>query len=133
MIYRLQNPETLEEAVASQAADLVRDGFTPKTWLSDPNHIALTDGRNIGMFEAQEEAGVFFGHTIFQDRGRTAIEAAKSIIKFLVDFFGARIIRGETPIGKRNARWFSRQVGFHSLGIKATPHGDVEQFVMECV
>ena len=132
MIYRLYDTDTLEAAVAEQAPDLVR-GFTAKEWLSDPNHVALTDGRNIGMFEAQEEPGTFYGHTIFRDRGRAALNAAKAIIAALVTLFGARIIKGETPIGKRGARWFNRQLGFHSIGLKSTPHGDVEQFVMECV
>lgn len=132
MIYRLFNPDILEAAVSQQAPDLVRDNFASGPWLSNPNHIALTDGRNIGLFEAREEPGVFFGHTIFQDRGRKAIAAAEKIIRALVNFFGAKIILGETPIQKRAARWFSRQIGFRSGGIKSTPYGDVEQFVMEC-
>lgn len=132
MIYRLYDPEILAAAVSEQAPDLVH-GFTAHDWSKDPNVIILTDGTNIGIFEAQEEPGVFYGHTIFQERGRAAIVAARKIIAFLTKVFGARRIKGETPLEKRAARWFSRQLGFKSQGVKSTPHGDVEQFVMECV
>lgn len=132
MIYRLRNPEILDAAVTEQAPDLVREGWGGTKWLSNPNHVALTDGRNIGMFEAQETPGTFHGHMIFRDRGKFALEVARKMIRHLVDLFGALAIYGETPVQKRAARWFSRQLGFRSRGIKSTPYGDVEQFVMEC-
>lgn len=132
MIYRLFDPEILEVAVAEQAPDLVR-GFTARDWLADPNVVVLTDGSNIAIFEAQEEPGVFYGHTIFRERGRGAIIAGRKIIKFLAAVFGARTIKGETPLEKRAARWFARQLGFRSGGFKSTPAGEVEQFVMECI
>jgi hypothetical protein len=133
MISRLYNPDILTAAVNEQAPDLLREDWNGTKWITNPNHIALTDGRNIGMFEAQEGVGVFFGHTIFRDRGKLALNAARKIIKALVDFFGAKIIHGETPIEKRAARWFSRQLGFKSQGVKSTPYGDVELFALECV
>lgn len=132
MIYRLFDPEILEVAVIEQAPDLMH-GFAAQDWLRDPNVIVLTDGSNIGIFEAQEEPGVFHGHTIFQERGRDAIVAGRKILKCLAMVYGAKRVKGETPLEKRAARWFTRKLGFQSEGIKSTPHGDVEQFVMECV
>jgi len=132
MIYRLLDPEILDAAVAEQAIDLVH-GFTAPDWLSDPNHIALTDGANIALFEAQGEPGEFYGHTIFNDRGKDAILAGQKIIRFLTITFGALTIKGETPIEKRAARFFTRKLGFRSEGFKSTPYGDVEVFSMECV
>lgn len=132
MIYRLFNPDVLDAAVDRQASDLVRDNFSAAKWLIEPNNIALTDGRNIGLFEAQEQPGLFHGHIVFADRGRKALEAARRIICALVTMFGSLTLRGEPPVQRRAARWFTRQLGFRSEGIKSTPYGDVEVFVMEC-
>lgn len=132
MIYRLIDPVELAAAIEAHAADLMRDDFDATQWFSDPNHIVLTDGHNFGLFEAQEEPGVFVGHTVFSSRGREAIEVGRAMVRAL-GLYGARTIKGQTPVDRRAARWFTRQLGFRSDGFESTPYGDVENFVMECV
>jgi hypothetical protein len=105
-------------------------GFDAAEWLEDPAHLALTDGRNIAMFEKQSE-DTWVGHNLFEDRGRDAIAAGFKFLSEMFVTYGAKCIVGETPVRKIAARWFNRQLGFQSKGIRPTPHGNVELFVME--
>lgn len=129
MISRLTDTERLDEAVRTQVSDLLR-GFAASEWLADPDNLALTDGDNIALFEKQG-GDTWVGHNLFVDRGRDAIAAGFKFLSEMFVTYGAKCIVGETPVRKIAARWFNRQLGFQSKGIRPTPHGNVELFVME--
>ena len=126
---KFDDPAQINEAVNAQVPDLLR-GFDATEWIEDPTHLALSDGRNLALFEKQG-GNTWVGHNIFADRGRDAIHAGFRFLSEMFLTYGAKCIVGETPVHKIAARWFNRQLGFQSKGIRKTPYGDVELFVME--
>lgn len=103
----------------------------------DPTAL-ITDRRNVCLFS---EAGgamfawrgpdIFEGHSFFRVRGREAIKLGLTLLNYMEDAHGARMIWGLTPESNRAARWFNRQVGFSSQGLIETPEGVCELFVLE--
>jgi hypothetical protein len=106
------------------------DGFDPVAWLADRRNVALIDDHgDIALFERTGK-GVFEGHTLFASRGREAIETGRTMLAAMFDMYGARAIWGRTPIERPAARWFSRRLGFRSLGVVETVRGPCELFYL---
>lgn len=103
----------------------------------DPTAL-IADRRNICLFShgggaifAWRGPGIFEGHCFFRVRGREALDIGASIIEALFRDHGATMIWGPVPLSNRPARWYSRKLGFRSLGRTDTPEGPRELFVME--
>lgn len=94
--------------------------------------VVLSNGEDaFACFEMTGEQE-YQGHTFFGDscRGRKAIETGKEIVSYMFDH-GAQRLWGATPIGNVQARWFNRQIGFHSIGTdEFEVEGPVEIFEM---
>lgn len=129
-IHRLHDSATLVTVLARDDIAPLVDGFDPAAWLANRANVALTDDQgNVALFECTGE-GVFEGHTLFASRGREAIETGRTMLCAMVDMHGARAIWGRTPVQRRAARWFSRKLGFRSLGIVETVRGPCELFYL---
>lgn len=127
---RLASVAALEAVLRRVDVAPLVDGFDPVAWLENEGNVALTDELgNVALFE-HTGAGTFEGHTLFASRGRAAIDAGRAMIRALIDMHGARAIWGRTPIERPAARWFSRQLGFRSLGIVETVRGPCEIFYL---
>lgn len=124
----------------AEIADLLNDPAIRPTvggeGYLDPTS-TLTDTRNFCLFSHEGGAmfawrgpGVYEGHSFCRVRGRQALDLIGKTLEMMWDN-GARMIWGLTPLDNKAARWFSRQLGFKSLGEMQTPEGKCELFVME--
>lgn len=129
MLTKLRDAIILERAVNAHIPDLLR-GFVAADWLSNPDHLALTDGRNIALFERVND-DTWVAHSVFEDRGKAALSVGKEMVATMFKHYGAKRIIGEPPVRKIAARWFNRQIGFKHIGFFQTPFGIVERQVME--
>lgn len=128
MISRLVEPEVLARALGRPEIAPLVDGFDPGDWLASPRNVALVDQvGNIALF-ANRGNRVFEGHTLFVSRGRAAIEIGRLMVNAAFEIYGARAVWGMTPLERRAARWFTRQLGFRSLGTVETVRGPCELF-----
>ncbi len=94
--------------------------------VNDRRNIILVDGDNLAIF-AWRGPGVYEAHLHFTARGRQAITLACEMLR-QVD---AKMIWSLIPVGAKNVRWFSRQIGFSSLGEMEAPEGLHELILME--
>lgn len=85
-----------------------------EAWVNNRNNIMLEHEGSIALF-TYEYPGVYTGHYLFSVKGKEAIELSHKMLNEI--FKVAVVIRGETPVEKKAARWMSRKVGFTSLGI----------------
>jgi hypothetical protein len=130
MITFLTCARTLQERVDQpDMAGMVEDGFNAAVWLADPDNIAVTDGRNILMFE-QVGDRVYKGHWLMVDRVPKAFLTAIDLLRYMFVACQARAIVGMVPAFNRASRWFTRQMGFKSLGLTDTAEGQQEHFSM---
>ncbi len=128
VLRKLENEVFINEAIKRYPNELVNN-FNPSEWLSDPNNVALTDGKNIALFE--REKAVWNTHWLFESRGREAISVGKAMLKYMFDNSDAAAIKGLTPAHCRAARWFNRQLGGKSYGMIDTVIGPCELFILE--
>jgi hypothetical protein len=94
--------------------------------VNDRRNIILVDGDNLAIF-AWRGPGIYEAHLHFTARGRQAITLACEMLR-QVD---AKMIWSLIPIAAKNVRWFSRQIGFRSLGEMESPEGLHELIMME--
>lgn len=102
----------------------------PTALISDPRNVCLFTPEGGALF-AWRGPGVFEGHSFFRVRGRGAISLGRALLARLFADHGARMVWGITPEDLKAARWFSRQLGFTSLGMIDPPEGRGELFVLE--
>ena len=105
---------------------LVQD-FDAAAWLRNRDNLALTDGRNMMLFERQED-DTYCGHWLLVDRGKDAFLAAIKLLRALYLDHGARMVFGLVPAHCRASAWFTRQMGFNSSGMEETEMGAQERF-----
>jgi len=101
-------------------------------YLADPRTIAIT-GDGAGAVFEWSAPGVYECHIFFIPpcRGRRAIAAGRELASIMLNGYNAAMLWGEIKISNRHARWFSRQVGFRSLGVEYRPDEPRELFVLE--
>lgn len=92
-------------------------GFDPKSWLDNPENIALEKEGNYTLYEHHGK-GLYTAHIFFPTvKGRKAIDLAKEMLDHLFKYYPFILsLRGLTPLENRPARWLARQVGFSSQG-----------------
>lgn len=130
MIERLKNANTIALRVEEpDAADLVKHGFDPAEWVERSDQFALTHGRDILLVKKWANQ-TYEIHWLLRSRGRRAIHVGLDFLAYLFNKEDARVIVGLTPVRKRAARWFSRQVGGTSHGIVQTEFGEAEVFAL---
>lgn len=86
-------------------------------WVSDLFNVALkNENDDVALFEYVKE-GFYTGHYFFNSRGKKAVKEAKAFLEEIFDRDYVQAIQGLTPLSNRPARWFSRHIGFQSLGV----------------
>lgn len=99
-------------------------------WISDPRAIALSDeDGNIGLFE-ELTPGVYTGHYFFKVRGKGAKALAIRLLEEVFSEYGAKVVRGLTPLENRAALWMTRHLGFKDYGVIDTEIGPCALFIM---
>jgi hypothetical protein len=122
----LTDPIELQRLVDLNAPEgLVGDDFDAADWLANPANFALSDGDDLGMFEAGTEwPGPVSAHVIFASRGQQAIDTAQRMLA-QVFAFGATEVLGETPLKLPQAMGFAAKLGFEPYGEDDRPMGRV--------
>lgn len=124
-MHLLRDPDELARLIARNAPAGFMGGAGTAEWLADPRHFALTDGDDLGLFEAGDEwPGPLCAHVLFASRGRRALQTAKAMLEQAFNFGATRIL-GETPIGLPHALLFARKLGFVPYGEADGPCGRV--------
>jgi hypothetical protein len=133
MIERCTDPGTIMAMVEHPK---VKPWLPPLTvekmrdYLADPRTIAFVDDGVGAVFE-WSAPGVYEGHLFFTVGGRKALQAGKALADIMLNRYAAVMLWGEVKLSNRHTRWFSRQVGFRSLGVEQRTDGPREVFVME--
>lgn len=117
------------ELVALMTLDHQYLGFEPYEWTANDKNIALTNGKDLNLFQYQAD-GVYIGHFFYVSRGRQAIQVANEALWAMFIKPHVQVIIGMTPVGQRGARWLSRHLGFKSYGLIDTVPGECELFIM---
>lgn len=127
---RLTDPQVLLARAREPDMDgLVDLSFHPALWLGTLGNLALTDGHNIMLF-SQTEPGIYQGHWLLRARGKDAFLAAADLLREFFLLTDARMVFGLVPAPRRASRWFTRQMGFVSNGLRETEDGPQECFSM---
>lgn len=93
------------------------EGFDPKSWLENPDNIALEKNGNYTLYEHKGK-GIYTAHIFFTNvKGREAVKLASEMLDHLFTYYPFLLtLVGLTPLENRPARWLARQVGFSSQG-----------------
>lgn len=89
--------------------------FDPSELIGDEKNVLLFDEGG-GQFFHWKGPGIFEAHSFYLVRGREALDRGSEAVRLMFADYGAEKIWRATPIENRAARWFNRQLGFHSLG-----------------
>lgn len=103
-------------------------GFDAEALAGNPDNVLLTEDGSSGLFEKEGE-GVFSGHYFFK-RGEKSFDLASRMISEMFSRYGARAIKGLTPIDNIPALKLTRHLGFTSYGVLPTPAGPMELFIL---
>ncbi len=114
---------------AIETAPLNR-GLKGADWLARPGNVPVTfDNGDVVLFD-DEGDGIYSIHVLFNGRGRAAIDHAREAISRMFAERGATLIMGMVPTFRRDVKLLARWTGMRSVGIRSTPHGDCELFVL---
>jgi hypothetical protein len=116
-------------AEAIDTAPLNR-GLKGRDWLAHPGNVPVTfDNGDIALFD-HEGDGIFQVHFLFESRGREAIRHAKESFEIMFTEHGASLIIGLVPDFRRDVKMLARWAGGRSSGMRKTPNGPCELFVL---
>lgn len=89
--------------------------------VADDDIVFVTDGADAMMGFHRQRNG-WEKHNIFRPRcrGRAAIETGAAMLVWAFSILDAAVIVANTPIGNRPARWFNRQIGMRSQGLRTS-------------
>lgn len=104
--------------VIARYPDMNHHGANVRAVLDDPLNIVLeAPGNNFSVFEYSLPY-VYTGHYYFETvRGKEAVRISKEMLYEIFNRYGAKVIRGLTPVDNRAAVWMSRHIGFTDTGI----------------
>lgn len=103
------------DVLRSIGEDFIPDELV-SPWLMDENNVMMVDGDNIGL-ATYEWPGLYTVHWFYKARGRQALTLAREMFRELFEKYGAKVLRGLTPVELKAARWACRQIGLKSYGI----------------
>lgn len=105
-------------------------GLRGDDWLASKGNIPVTfDNGDIALFD-DEGDGTYQVHFLFVSRGREAIAHARESFKILFTQHNANLIFGLVPDFRRDVKMLARWAGGKSRGIRNTPEGLCELFVL---
>lgn len=122
--------------IITQAIDTapLNRGLKGAAWLASPGNIAVTfDNNDIALFD-DEGDDTYQVHFLFQSRGRKAIEHARESFRRMFVDHGCKLIFGLVPRtpehDRRDVALLARWAGGRSVGMRDTPEGPCELFVL---
>lgn len=104
-------------------------GLRGVDWIANPENVALRLGDNIALFDAEDD-GIFQVHFLFNSPGREALRFARETFRKMFVEYGAKLIFGLVPEFLRQAKIFARWAGGKLVGVRDTPHGPCELYVL---
>jgi len=118
-------------ATAIDKAPLNR-GLSGAVWLANEHNVPVVfDNGDIALFDYEDE-GTYQVHFLFQSRGRQAVDHAKQSFDYMFKH-GASLIFGLVPDFRRDVKLLARWAGGKSAGMRQTPEGLCELFVLSNV
>ena len=103
-------------------------GLRGADWTADKRNIAIGDGRNVTIFDYEEE-GVYQAHFLrHEETGRAAIERIKAAYSEIFNQHGAKVIFGLE--GRRDVALVARWTGGKRIGSRLTEHGFCDLFIL---
>lgn len=104
-------------------------GLRGADWLASEGNIPVIVGDDLALFD-DEGDGVFEGHYLFVSTGRKAIDNARKALRFMFGQHSAKLIFGMVPAARRDVKLMTRWLGFKSAGMRETPEGPCELFIL---
>jgi hypothetical protein len=105
-------------------------GLRGADWLANQANIpCVFDNGDVALFDHEGEHD-YEVHFLFTSGGRLAIDHARESFRFMFEQHGAELIFGLVPDHRRDVKLLARWAGGKSAGIRPTPDGDCELFVL---
>ena len=105
-------------------------GLRGSDWLASEGNIPINfENGDIALFDYEGD-GSYSLHFFFKSRGKDAVRNGKEALRIMFEDHGAELIFGLTPMHLRHAQMFSRLIGGKSAGIRQTPDGPCELFIL---
>lgn len=120
-------PEIVAEKIDEAA---LNRGVSGAAWLASEGNIPVTfDNGDIALFEHEGDRD-YQVHFLFVARGREAIRHAREAFRIMFVEHGAALIFGLVPDFRRDVKLLARWAGGKCAGLRATPEGPCELFVL---
>lgn len=97
--------------------------------LAEPMHVCLVDGDSGAIF-AFRGPGIYEVHVFFAVKGRAAIDLGHAMLD-VMRADGALLFWALVPVESRKVLFYTRLMGWKSLGVRETRFGLNELFVSE--
>lgn len=104
-------------------------GLSGRDWLAHGGNVPIVMGDDITLFDDEGE-GVYQVHFLFASRGKAAIIAAKEAFRQMFENYGADLIFGLVPNFRRDVKMLARWTGGKFAGVRETPFGPCDLFVL---
>lgn len=104
-------------------------GLSGADWLAFAGNISIVKDHDVTLFD--DEGGAAYQiHILYQSSGRKAIGRAKDAFCEMFQKHHAGLIFGMVPVFQKHVKLIARWAGMKSVGIRATPEGPCELFVL---
>jgi hypothetical protein len=113
---------------AINAAPLNR-GLSGVDWLAHGGNVPIVMGADIALFDNEGDSN-YQVHFLFVSRGKAAVAAAKEAFRQMFENYGADLIFGLVPDFRRDVKMLARWAGGKMVGVRETPYGPCELFVL---
>lgn len=98
--------------------------------LAEPLHVCLIEGESGALF-MWRGPGIYEVHLFFAVRGREALNLIERMFAILRQTYGAQLFWALVPVESLKVKMFASLLGWASLGVKETRHGEQELLVSE--
>jgi len=105
-------------------------GVRGQDWLANEDNIAILFANgDLALFEHEGDHD-YQVHFLFVSGGRAAINHARESFAIMFEQHGAELIFGLVPDERRDVKLLARWAGGKSAGLRPTPEGECELFVL---
>ena len=119
------------EAIIISAIDSspLNRGLSGVDWLANERNVPVVMGDDVALFD-DEGDGTYQVHFLFVSRGKAAVASARESFRQMFEKYGAELIFGMVPDFRRDVKLLARWAGGKSVGLRDTPYGSCELFVL---
>lgn len=104
-------------------------GLSGAAWLEHAGNVPIVMGDDIALFDDEGDC-IYQVHFLFASRGKAAVASARESFRQMFENYGAELIFGMVPDFRRDVKMLARFAGGKSVGLRATPDGPCELFVL---